>query len=93
MQVSMEPRAQGMNRGCQIEPGFVAICSGILSHVHGCTINRQWLVAELLVLRNCFRVRGIVDMAGPVADTTRSRMIRNGLQTDRPKQTACVKPE
>ena len=25
-------------------------------HVHGCTINRQWLVVELLVLRNCFRL-------------------------------------
>ena len=26
-----------------------------LNHVHACTINRQWRVAELLVLRNCFR--------------------------------------
>ena len=82
MQVSLEPGAQGIKSGCQIEPGFAAICSCILSHVHGCTINRQWLVAELLVLRNCFRFRGIVDMAGPVADTTRSRMTQSG-QRDR----------
>jgi hypothetical protein len=26
------------------------------------------------MLRNCFRFRGIADMAGPVAGTTRSRM-------------------
>jgi hypothetical protein len=38
-----------------------------LNHVRGCTLNRQWLVTELLVLRNWFRFRGIADMAGPVA--------------------------
>ena len=31
-------------------------------------------VAELLVLRNCFRFRGIADMTGPVAGTIRSRL-------------------
>ena len=36
--------------------------------------GRQWLVAELPVLRNCFRFKGIADMAGSVAGTARSRM-------------------
>jgi hypothetical protein len=40
--------------------------------------GRQWLVAELLVLRNCFRFSGIAEMAGPVAGTTRSRMTQGG---------------
>jgi hypothetical protein len=43
-----------------------------LKHVHECTINRQWLVAELPVLRHCFRFSGIADMAAPVAGTRRS---------------------
>src|SRR5258708_22688078 len=46
-----------------------------LNRVHGCTINR--LVAELPVLRNCFRFRSIADMAGPVAGTIRSLMVES----------------
>jgi hypothetical protein len=34
-------------------------------------LNRQWLVAELPVLRYCFRC-GIADMAAPVAGMRRS---------------------
>ena len=45
-----------------------------LNHVRGRTINRQWLVAKLLALRSWFRIRGIADMAGPVAGATRSLM-------------------
>jgi hypothetical protein len=44
-----------------------------MNHVRGRTI-RQWLVAGLPVLRNCFRFRGIADMTGLVSGTTPSRM-------------------
>jgi hypothetical protein len=48
-----------------------------LNHVHGCAINRPWLAAVLPVLRNWLRFRGIADMAGLVAGTTRALMRPN----------------
>ena len=50
-----------------------------LKHVHGCTIDQQWLVAELPVLRHCFRFSGIADMVAAVAGTRRSRMTERDI--------------
>ena len=64
----------GLALGRVVRRRFPIASAARFNHAHGCIINRQWLVAELLVLRSCFRFRGITDVAGPVAGTTQSRM-------------------
>jgi hypothetical protein len=53
-----------------------------LKHVHGCTINRQWLVAELPVLRHCFRISGIADIK-KVSPKDLDLSVRLVLRTER----------